>query len=122
MKFIKADTQKPLEGMELGKSKITVKDGTPENIWVKKDGDVAYLQNHAFNFFPFPTWGMQIPNQSLFDATELRGESPDECTLTLHPEAYATMLEREWIDAEGILLDKYFEDQNKGDTQEAPEE
>lgn len=112
MKYIKAEGASPLEGLELGKQDL-VCNGEHESIWVKKDGEHAYLQNHALCFYPFPSWGAQVPNKSSFDATGMRGEKPEDTVLTMHPEAYDFMVEKEWIDSEGVLTSKYFEKQRE---------
>ena len=117
MKIICSENKTPLEGMTLGKAKLVVNGQDPENIWVKKDGDKMYLQNHALAFYPFPSWGLELPNGSSADVGKLRGESPDDTVMTVHPEAYEHI--KEYLDADGNLkADAFFEAQEKAAKEE----
>lgn len=107
MKILCSENKTPLEGMKLSKARLTVNGQDPENIWVKQDGDKMYLQNHALAFYPFPSWGLELPNSSSMDVAELRGETPEDTVMTLHPEAYEHM--KEYIDSDNnLLIEKFF--------------
>lgn len=88
--------------------------GDTEGIWVKQgDGEITLL-NHALAFYPFPSWGAIIPStrdakdtsdiRERIDVTELRGSTPADTIITLHPEAWDQYIERGLIDAEGNLI------------------
>lgn len=114
MKIICSENKSPLEGMELGKAKLTVNGQDPENIWVKKDTAAGkmYLQNHSLAFYPFPSWGLELPIGSSFDVAEMRGESPDDTVMTVHSEAFDHI--KQFLDEDGKLkMDEFFEAQEK---------
>jgi len=89
-------------------------DGEVEGIWIKQgDGEVVLL-NHALAFYPFPSWGTIIPStrdtkdksdkRERIDITALRGYSPADTVLTLHPEAWDQYIEQGTMDAEGNFI------------------
>lgn len=88
--------------------------GESEGIWVKQGEGEVVLLNHALAFFPFPSWGTVIPSTSnpkntsdireRIDITSLRGNSPDETILMLHPEAWDQYIEQGIIDKDGNFI------------------
>ena len=97
-----------------------------EGIWVKQgDGEVVLL-NHALAFYPFPSWGTVIPSKSnpkdttdareRIDITSLRGTSPDETILTLHPEAWDQYIDQGVMDADGNFIIPKDDEDKKEDT------
>lgn len=108
MKYIRAEAP-PLDTMELTKMRLVVNGQDGENIWIKEGPDgKSYLQNHSVNFYPFPSWGLEVPTCDTYDLKSLR-QSPDDTVLTIHPEAYDAMIEAGHINEEGILQeDVYF--------------
>ena len=54
-----------------------------------------YLLNHAIMFYPFPTWGMELPLQDEIDLFPYRGESTDDTEFTVCEEAYEVLKDPE---------------------------
>lgn len=109
MKYLKSQVTTSLDAMQLTKVRLVVNGEDPENIWVKKDGKgKCYLQNNALSFSPFPSWGMELPYAATVDVAEIRGESPDDTIIRLHPDAWKNY--EEFVDEDGeFLWDKYQE-------------
>lgn len=86
-----------------------------ESIWVAKDQEnkVMYLLNHAVAFFPFPSWGMELPLQQKVDLLPYRGQTPDDAEFTVCKEAYD--IYKEYINEETHEFDteRFLEDQSK---------
>lgn len=83
---------------ELPKGRVRLTCGGPdtvESIWVAKDeqNKVMYLLNHALCFYPFPSWGMELPLQSSIDVLKYRGDSPDETDITVCEETCEALKE-----------------------------
>ena len=76
-----------------GKITISLNGSEKEGIWVAKDEEnkVMYLLNHAIMFYPFPTWGMELPLQDEIDLFPYRGESIDDTEFTVCEEAYEVL-------------------------------
>lgn len=76
-----------------GKIVITLKGSEREGIWVAKDEEnkVMYLLNHAVMFYPFPTWGMELPLQDEIDLFPYRGESIDDTDFTVCEETHEVL-------------------------------
>lgn len=90
MKYLLAENAIDLDSIEHSKTRLFTPGDGGETPWVKKDveNNVMYLSNHALAFYPYPSWGAQLPLSSNLNIEDIRGKSPDDCTLTLHPEAY----------------------------------
>lgn len=117
MKYKKGDQTSKMESLPEVKFNL-VADGDSEGIWAGQAEDHVVLLNHALCFFPFPSWGVVLSSgnpagnlREKIDVTELRGESPDNTTLTLHPDAWAQYLEHGIIDEEGNLTPKFEENE-----------
>ena len=114
MKYIKGTQTYKLESLELCKMRLTCASNTPEGIWVRQADHEVVLQNDALAFYPFNSWGVVLPSKycpgdkpdarESIDVTELRGNSPADTVLTLHPEAWDQYLEHKVIDAEGNFV------------------
>ena len=102
MKIKKSTIVRPFSIDELpaGKIIINLKGAEREGIWVAKDEEnkVMYLLNHAVMFYPFPSWGMELPLQDEIDLFPYRGESTDETEFTVCEEAYEVL--KQLIDEE----------------------
>ena len=92
MKIKKSTIARPFSIGELPAGKITInlKGAERESIWAAKDekNKVMYLVNHSVMFYPFPSWGMELPLQDEIDLFPYRGESTDETEFTVCEEAY----------------------------------
>ena len=111
MRYLKSENTTPLNQMELGKVRLTVNGQDTENIWIKRDSDKCYLQNHALNLYPYPSWGLELPYSSNIDIAELRGETPEDGILVLHPEAFSNI--EKYLDEEGVFDYEKFEEDSK---------
>lgn len=99
-------------------------DGESEGIWVKQGDKEVVLLNHSIAIYPFPSWGIIIPStrdasdesdiREVIDITKLRGDSPDNTVLTLHPEAWDQYIEHGKIDAEGNFIIPKNEEEDHG--------
>ena len=79
-----------------GKVRISIKGGEIEYIWVAKDEDnkVMYLLNHAVMFYPFPSWGMELPlTNGTIDLYKYRGDSVKDTDITVCEETYNALKE-----------------------------
>jgi len=110
MKCIKGNQTYQIEDLPLQKVNL-VADGETEGLWVRQAEHEVILQNHAFAFFPYPSWGAVLPStnppgaaREVIDVTKIRGSSPKSLVLTFHPEAWDSMLKSNIIDTEGNLL------------------
>ncbi len=92
MKIRKSKIQRssPIGELPENKVRLTCGDDSPESIWVAEDkeNNVMYLLNHAVCFFPYPSWGMELPLQDSIDVFKYRGETPDDTDITVCEEAY----------------------------------
>lgn len=117
MKYIKGTQTYPLsyEDKTAPTWKVNlVCNGDAEGIWVKQGDKEVVLLNHALAFYPFPSWGVVIPstrddkdtsqNRERIDITTLRGDSPADTVLTLHPEAWDQYIEHGQIDTDGNFI------------------
>ena len=102
MKIKKSTIVRPFSIDELpaGKIIINLKGAEREGIWVAKDEEnkVMYLLNHSVMFYPFPSWGMELPLQDEIDLFPYRGESTDETEFTVCEETYELL--KQFIDEE----------------------
>ena len=102
MKIKKSTIVRPFSIDELPAGKITInlKGAEREGIWVAKDEEnkVMYLLNHSVMFYPFPSWGMELPLQDEIDLFPYRGESTDETEFTVCEETYELL--KQFIDEE----------------------
>ena len=102
MKIKKSTIVRPFSIDELpaGKIVVTLKGSEREGIWVAKDEEnkVMYLLNHSVMFYPFPSWGMELPLQDEIDLFPYRGESTDETEFTVCEETYELL--KQFIDEE----------------------
>lgn len=102
MKIKKSTIVRPFSIDELpaGKIIINLKGAEREGIWVAKDEEnkVMYLLNHSIMFYPFPSWGMELPLQDEIDLFPYRGKSTDETEFTVCEEAYEVL--KQFIDEE----------------------
>ena len=92
MKLIKSTIKrdKPIGELPQGKVSITIQGEDKEVIWVAKDEEnkVIYLLNHAFMFYPVPSWGMELPLQSgPVDLYQYRGDKFEDTKFTVCEEA-----------------------------------
>jgi hypothetical protein len=108
MKYIRGDQDYALEDLELTKIRLTDGDDMPEGIWVKQADDHVILQNNALAFYPFRSWGLILPSnggageyREDIDVASIK-EGPME--LTVHPEAWDSMLKKGVIDEEGMFI------------------
>lgn len=104
MKLIKSTIKrdKPIGELPQGKVSITMQGEDKEVIWVAKDEEnkVMYLLNHAFMFYPVPSWGMELPLQSgPVDLYQYRGDKFEDTKFTVCEEAYDGLAE--FLDEEG---------------------
>lgn len=103
-----------LESGELVKGKMRItgdKDDYPESIWVAKDekNKVMYLMNHALMFYPFPSWGMELPLKDNLNILPYRGNTFHDLNMTLLPEAYEHI--KKYVDKEDNFdFEKYLTD------------
>ena len=88
-----------------GKITISLNGSEREGIWAAKDEEnkVMYLLNHAFMFYPFPSWGMELPLQDEIDLFPYRGESTDDTEFTVCEEAYEVL--KQFINEENNEFD-----------------
>lgn len=88
-----------------GKITISLKGSEKEGIWVAKDEEnkVMYLLNHTIMFYPFPTWGMELPLQDEIDLFPYRGESIDDTEFTVCEETYDVL--KQFINEENNEFD-----------------
>ena len=88
-----------------GKIVVTLKGSEREGIWVAKDEEnkVMYLLNHAIMFYPFPSWGMELPLQDEIDLFPYRGESIDDTDFTVCEETYDVL--KQFINEENNEFD-----------------
>lgn len=114
MNIQKSTINKTLIG-NLPKSKVTITfkengNSNGEGIWVAEDkeNNLMYLLNHAVGFYPFPSWGMELPLKKEIDLMSYRGKTFEDTKYTLCEEAYNNV--KEFLDEKGDMdLDKYFE-------------
>lgn len=104
MKLIKSTIKRDKSIGELpqGRVTITMQGEDAESIWVAKDEEnkVMYLLNHAFMFYPVPSWGMELPlTLGSIDLHKYRGDSFDETQFTVCEEAYNGL--SDFLDKEG---------------------
>lgn len=112
MKIHKSKIERPLdfniESLELGKTHITLHGKNGESIWVRKDPDnnVMYLSNHALMFFPFPSWGMELPLCDDIDLYQYHKGKAEDSEITVIAEAYDAL--KEFIGEDDELdMEKY---------------
>ena len=95
MKIKKSTIARPFSIGELPAGKITISlNGSErEGIWAAKDDEnkVMYLLNHAVMFYPFPSWGMELPLQDEIDLFPYRGKSTNYTEFTVCEEAYEVL-------------------------------
>ena len=107
MKIKKSTIARPFSIGELPAGKIvaTLKGSERESIWVAKDEEnkVMYLLNHAVMFYPFPTWGMELPLQDEIDLFPYRGESIDDTEFTVCEETHEAL--KQFINEENNEFD-----------------
>lgn len=118
VKYIRGtQTSKIEEGVQ-GKMRLHINDEDPENIWIRTCEDGIVIQNHAFNLYPFSSWGAIVPKDG--NLISIR----ESMEITLHPEAYDEYLKQGIIDAEGnFILPKQEEDDTVvGDNGSDPEQ
>lgn len=108
MKYKKSENKTLLKDMELTKISLVTNGESKENIWVVKDGDKCYLQNHAILFYPYPTWGLELDFANVIDVKNIRSESPETTILTIHTQAYEELSDFIQDDGE-FLFEKYIE-------------
>lgn len=113
MKYIRSTTDVKLEDLKFKKVVIPTFGESKEKIWVKYQGDKAWLQNHLFCTHPFPTWGLELGYDDIRHITnglmEMLGKTPESSKFVLHPEAFDNMVKEGYLSEEGDLLDTYFE-------------
>jgi len=115
MKYIADDNPSPnLERLELTKINITDGEECPESVWIKIDEErqKGYIQNNLVCFMPFPSWGFVVDMTKVinntFDISKIKGESPDTCTLIVHPEMITSLKDDDMLDEEGNLNENYY--------------
>ncbi len=103
MKYIRMEISEPLADLKLKKVLLTVAGENGETPWVKTLSDGRQvLQNHALNFYPFPSWGMVLPAGDTIDLREYFEKEE----ISLHPEAYDKLTEAGTIDKDGLYVEK----------------
>lgn len=114
MKIHKSKIERPsdfnIESLELGKVHITLNGSNGESIWVRKDPDnnVMYLSNHALMFFPFPSWGMELPLCDDIDLYPYHKGNAEASEITVIAETY-DMLKKFIGDDDELNVEKYME-------------
>jgi hypothetical protein len=110
MRYKREDVAYSLSECREVKVKLTDNKPPNENIWVAhKDGDEnCFLLNHALALHPFSSWGSMCKYGTI-DVSKFKEE--ENPVMSLHPEAFDSMLEAGFINEEGYLTEKYFEDQ-----------
>jgi hypothetical protein len=118
MKYIKGNQTYPLSAEDATvptwKCRLVCGGADGEGIWVKQGEKEVVLLNDSLHFYPFRTWGAVFPSRShpkdtseereTIDVASIRGETPEDCVITLHPEAWDQYLERGIIDEDGNLI------------------
>lgn len=84
MKYIASDNKKSLKKMEKMQIFLTLEGEKKEHIWVRKDGDKCYLQNHAVMLYPYPSWGLELDFAEKIDILQLLKKNPKDTTLIFH--------------------------------------
>lgn len=100
------------ESLEKGKCDLCCDGEDFESIWVAKDeaNNVMYLLNNALNFYPFSSWGMELPLSKEFDILEIIGESVEDTEFSVCPEVYNQLKEMILLnDDDELDVEKYFE-------------
>lgn len=73
-----------------------------ETPWAGQGDGYIVLLNNAVSFLPCRSWGAVFKSKysdtegsrETIDVTSMRGDSPDDLVLTLHPESYDSAMER----------------------------
>ena len=78
----------PIADLPKSKVRVTFKENgnsNGEGIWVAEDkeNNLMYLLNHAVGFYPFPSWGMELPLKKEIDLMSYRGETFEDTKYTL---------------------------------------
>ena len=114
----KIERNSPIGDLPKDKVRISIKGKGVENIWVAKDVDnkVMYLLNHALMFYPFPSWGMELPlTYDTIDLYKYRGDSIEDIDITVCEETYNAL--KEFIEeGDELNIEKYlnrFNDKEK---------
>lgn len=86
-----------------------------------EENKVMYLLNHAFMFYPMPSWGMELPLQGEIDLYKYRGDKIEDTDITVCEEAYEVLKEfineNDEFDHEAFLK-KQFERETNNKTEE----
>lgn len=79
--------------------------------WVRQAADHVVVINDLVCFYPFRSWGVILPSKNpsgdqreRIDVTELRGKSPKNTILTLHPEGFDALVKIGYITVDGELI------------------
>ena len=102
------------EDLPKGKCILTCNNEDPEteNIWVAKDDEnkVMYLLNNSLHFYPFPSWGIELPLSEEFDISKIRGKTVDDTEFSVCLEVYNQYVDAELLNEEDeINIEKLFE-------------
>lgn len=91
---------------ETGRCGIHVNNAEHERIWVaiSPDGKEMAFLNNALNLLPAASWGAVFPFAESLDAGIIRGKTPQDLTLTLHPSAWKSKVELGIINEKGLFL------------------
>jgi len=107
--YVKGDQTWSLEEgqYELARCRVHAGNEDFENLWVavSPDGKEMAFLNNALNFLPARSWGAVFPKADSLDAAPIRGEEPQDLTLTLHPTAWDASVEHGHIDERGLFLE-----------------
>ena len=106
MKYTKGKQKYSLDDCDMIKVRV-VADGDGEIPWAKKHkgADHFVLMNDAISFYPCRSWGAVFySSDKEVDVTEIRGESPADLELELHPEAWDQYIENGLIDSDGNII------------------
>lgn len=112
MKYVRGNQTYKLDDMPMLKVNV-VADGQSEGPWVRQASDHVVMLNHLICFYPFYSWGTILPSKNppgdlreTIDVSKIRGDSPDETELTLHPEAWDVYLKIGYINDQGEIIAK----------------
>ena len=122
MKYLRSEATTKLDEsvMPFAKKRIHIDGKDYENIWIFNDAlnNKIYFANHALMLYPFSSWGMELSTPWDGNMKPIMGETPDDCTITLHPDAYDAMKKKKFLNDDGTLTEMYFQLQSESQIEE----
>lgn len=119
MKYIKAQTDSKIADLPTGKIRLHDKGEDYETPWIAidKENNKCYLLNHALHFYPFPSWGMELPysesdNVPSVDVSSIKGDSPANAVWTIHPEGFEGITEGKKLEEDGSYIFSFEESED----------